>query len=224
MDTKDETRAPGSPDGLTSRELSLLQHYTDPESAGYQNATRSAELAGYKGLPGSNQLSVQGSRTLKKVRGLRMLPAILDENGCTFERLAKRLSACLDAQRKPVFMTKAGQVVEGPAQDDYRVQLQAVKLGFQLHGALGGANRREMSPPAAGQETGPTTTRQEEASEEYRNAVAILSNSGSIERESLRDVLECDSLSVELETGKPQGGSEEQPGKEPLPESASNKA
>src|SRR5271169_7142526 len=200
-----EARASESPDGLTTRELALLHHYTDPSSPGYQNATRSAELAGYKGPTGSNQLSVQGSRTLKKARELGVLRDILVEKGCTLERAAERLAAGLDAKRKRIFMTQAGQVIEGPPQDDHHSQLQAAKLIFQLHGAFGGASRQELSPAAACPETGRAAD-QERVSGEYSNAMAIMSESDAVDRESLRDVLECDAKSSEFEAREPQSG------------------
>jgi len=208
--------------GLTGRELRLLQHYTDPASPGYGNATRSAELAGYKGLPGSNQLSVQGSRTLKKVRGLDALSEILAEKGCTLEHAAERLSACLDAKRKRVFLTNAGKVIECEAEDDHHQQRLAAKLVFQLHGAFD-ASRLGLSPAAACHETGRAVDR-EQASEEYRSAMAILSDSDAVDRESLRDVLECDAKSTEFAAGEPQGGTAEQSGQGPVLEGDPNKA
>jgi hypothetical protein len=196
-------------DGLTARELSLLGHYVDPASPGYENATRAAELAGYKGLPGSNQLSVQGSRTLKKARDLGVLRPILVEKGCTLERAAERLSACLDAKRTRVFMTKDGDVVKCEPEDDYHQQRLAAKLVFQLHG-FDGTSRQDLSPAAACHDTGRVAD-QQQATGEYRSAMAILSESDAVDRESLRDVLECDAKSAEIEVREPQSGIAKQP-------------
>jgi hypothetical protein len=216
-------QASHSPNGFTGRELDLLGHYTDPASPGYRNATRSAELAGYKGLPSSSQLSVQGSRTLRKARELGVLQAILIEKGCTLERAAERLSACLDAKRRRIFVTKAGKVTECPPEDDHHRQLQAAKLVFQLHGAFGGTSSQELSPAAVCHETGRAAD-QEQASGEYRSAMAILSESDAVDRESLRDVLECDAKSVEFEAREPQSGTAEQPEQERVLEDDPEKA
>jgi hypothetical protein len=223
MDTTDETRASELPDGLTNRELDLLGHYTDPASPGYRNATRSAELAGYKGLPSSNQLSVQGSRTLRKARELGVLRAILTEKGCTLDHAAERLAACLDAKRTRVFMTKDGKIIKSEPEDDHHQQRLAAKLVFQLHGAFDGASRQELSPAAACHETGRAAD-QEQVSAEHRSAMAILSESDAVDRELLRDVLECDAKSVEFEAREPHGGTAEQYGQGPVLEGNSSKA
>ena len=219
----DETRASESPDGLSGRELSLLRHYTDPASPGYQNATRSAELAGYKGLPGSNQLSVQGCRTVRRARELGVLRAILVEKGCTLERAAERLAACLDAKRTRVFITKDGKVIKGEPEDDHHQQRLAAKLVFQLHGAFGGASHQELSLAAACHDTVQPVD-QEQGSGEYRSAMAIVSESDAIDREALRDVLECDARSEAYEAADQQRGTAEQSGQGPVLQNDTGKA
>jgi hypothetical protein len=204
----DETRAAESRDGLTSREFDLLSHFTDPSSPGYQNGTRSAELAHYAGSPGSSQLSVQGSRTLKKARKLGLLRPTLVEKGCTLERAAERLAACLDAKRTREFMTKDGKVIKGEPQDDHQQQRLAAKLVFELHGALDSASSLERPSVAAVDPNGPAAN-QERVSEEYANAMAVLSETDAVDRESLRDVLECDQKSAVFEADEPQSGTEE---------------
>lgn len=218
MDTDEKPSEEKSPtsesvDALTSRELCLLRHYLDSTSPGYHNGTRSAELAGYKDAPGSNQLAVQASRTLKKARDLSILPIILAEKGCTLEHLAECLTACLHAKRKPVFLTKAGQIVEGPEQDNHSVQIQAVKIGFQLHGAFDHA-RRQLPRAAACEDPQPLPEHQEQTSPEYQKAMAVLSKSDTVDRESLRDVLECDAKSAEFEGSELQSGTAEQSGQD----------
>ncbi len=76
--SQDETSLSELHRNFNDRELALVNHFVDPESPGYQNKTRSAELAGYKGAPGSNQLAVQGCRTVKKAREDATLREILD--------------------------------------------------------------------------------------------------------------------------------------------------
>ncbi len=221
--SRDETRASESPDGLTSRQHDLLGHFTDRTSPGYGNGTKSAELANYAGLPGSNQLAVQASRTLKKARELGVLSPILIEKGCTLERAAERLSACLDAKRAREFISKDGKVVKGEAQDDYQQQRLAAKLVFQLHGAFGDADSQELSPAAACHEND-LAADQEQVSAEYRSAMAMVSESDTSDRESLRDVLECDAKSAEFEGREPQSGTAEQSGQERVLEDDSKKA
>jgi len=209
MDAKNpqEPRPSESNRSLTSRELSLLSNFTDRASPGYGNATKSAELAKYKGLPGSNQLSVQGTRTLKKARELGVLRATLEEKGCTLERAAERLAACLDAKRTREFMTKDRKIIKSEPQADHHRQLQAAKLVFQLHGALDGASSLER-PPVAAIDPNEPAANQEPVSEGYGNAMAVLSKTDAVDRESLRDVLECDEKSAVFEADEPPSGTE----------------
>jgi len=217
-----ESRPPESNLSINSRELSMLSHFSDQGSPGYGNATKSAELAGYKGLPGSNQLAVQGSRTLKKARELGLLRPVLVERGCTLERAAERLAACLDAKRAREFMTKDGKIIKSEPQDDYQRQLQAVKLVFQLHGALDGTSSLQRPAVAAVDPYEPSAN-QDRVSEEYANAIAVLSEADAVDRESLRDVLECDAKSAVFEADEPQSGTE-QPEEKRVPEDDSTKA
>ena len=200
-------------DGFNSRELSLLRHYLDPTSPGYRNGTKSAELAGYQGEPGSNQLAVQANRTLAKARRLGVLRLTLDVNGCSLEDAAKTLAACMKAKRQPVAITKAGVFVEGPEQDDHRVQLDTAKFVFRLHGAVDTPRRRQQLPPAAACDDGePRPERQEPTSPEHQNAIAILSESDPVSRDALRDVVECDAKLHEFEAHEPQLGTAKQSG------------
>jgi len=198
--SEQNSAAPDLSDAFNIRELNLLRHYHDPASPGYDNGTESAKLAGYTGEPGSNQLAVQASRTLAKARRLGVVRAILDVNGCGLDKAAKTLAACMNAKRKPVAMTKAGAFVEGPEQDDHRVQLDAAKFVFRLHGALDTPRR---SPAAASDDGEP---RPERTSPEYQNAMAVLSESDAVKRDALRDVVECDTKLQETEAHGPQLG------------------
>jgi len=209
-DSASAVRASGPANGLTDRELDLLRHYTDPESPGYRNATRSAELAGYRGVPGGNQLAVQGSRTLKRARELSELRAILDEKGCTFERAAERLSACLDAKRTRVFLTKSGTLIKSDAEDDFHQQRLAAKLVLQLHGAFLSASSQEAPTAVCHEPEGAGD--HERASPEYRSAVISLQKSDAVDRDALRDVLACDAKSAEFEAHEQQSGTTEQSG------------
>ncbi len=192
--------------GLTARQHDLLGYFSDPASPSYQNGTRSAERAGYKGASGSNQLSVQASRTLKKARELGVLQGVLVEQGCTVQRAANRLSACLDAKRRRIFVTAAG-IVEGPLEDAYQIQFQAAKFVLQLHGHLGCTVEEETSDTIACADPTPAGE-QEQAAGELHAAMTILNTSDAVDREALRDVLECDAKSAECEGPEPQDGTD----------------
>lgn len=131
--------------GFTRRGLRLIAQYSDPSSPAYGNATKAAELAGFSGCPGSNQLAVQGHRTIARARQHPGLLNLLIDTDCTLKRALERVSACMDAKVHRVFLTKDGQVVHVEAGDNHPVQLQAAKLVIDLHGGLGVTHQE---PPA----------------------------------------------------------------------------
>src|SRR5205814_9489306 len=117
----------------------------DPTSPGFGNRTKSAELADYKqGRPGSNQLAVQGHRTIAKAKRHPGLAALLNHHGCTLERAADRLAACLNAQLRRASVTKDGKVVVYEIGDDYPVQLNAAKAVFQLQSVFDSSSDQHL--------------------------------------------------------------------------------
>ena len=87
---------------LTGRQARFVQHYADPQGPGFENATKSAELAGYKGKPGSNQLAVQGHANLRNPNVRREIERILDEAGATMEKVAWVLAEGMESKRPKV--------------------------------------------------------------------------------------------------------------------------
>jgi hypothetical protein len=137
-DPKSQSKTPPPKHRFSLREFELLYHRLDPTN----NGIRSAALAGFKGSPAS--LAVQASRTLRKARECGFLATVLNEHGCTLERAAERLSACLGAQRKRAFVSKDGTVTYLELGDDYPVQQTAAKLVLELHGAFDSKRQEEV--------------------------------------------------------------------------------
>src|SRR5581483_7105736 len=174
-------------DILTTRGRDLLRHYLDPNSPGFLNATKAAELAHYKGQPGSNQLAVQGYRTIRRASDSGLLREILNQAGCTMESAARHLAACMDAKTRSVFCFQ-GEVVEGPEQDDFRLQFEATRFVFSLHEKC---DRATATHVADGHDD-PGYRNCQEMSDAQQQAMDLLSNCSPADRASLRDVLECD--------------------------------
>ncbi len=116
---------------LTPKQQRFVGNLTNPESPGYSNATRSAELAGYKGKPGGNQLAVQGHVNLRNAKVRRAIETVLDRAGCTPELGAKRLRQALDATQLRVFAIDGEWVYSKPL-PDYRERRLATELLFRL--------------------------------------------------------------------------------------------
>ncbi len=129
---------------LTLKQRLFAHHYTDPEGPGFSNATKSAELAGYKGKPGGNQLAVQGHENLRNPNIRRALEDILDGAGCTLEHAAQRLKEGMDATQSRAFLGKAGKVVYSKSRPDHRERRQATELMFRLRGLLQMSWRQEQ--------------------------------------------------------------------------------
>ena len=115
------------------RELTLLAHYINPQSPGYLNGTRSAELAGFTGKRAS--LWSTASRTIAKAKAGGLFAIIMSEHGVTFQAVGRVVAECMQAHRVyPV--TKDGKVVLHDGGPDHPVRLQGAKLGAQLLGAF----------------------------------------------------------------------------------------
>jgi hypothetical protein len=136
-DPKSQSKTP-SKHPFSRREFQLLYHRLDPTN----NGIRSAALAGFKGSRES--LSGQASRTLRKARECGFLATVLNKHGCTLERAAERLSACLAAQRKRAFLTNDGTVLYAEPEEDYGIQMRALELVLKLHGAFDSKRQEEV--------------------------------------------------------------------------------
>jgi hypothetical protein len=94
---------------LTLKQAAFLRHYTDPLSDGCGNATRASELAGYKGAPSSNQLSVQGCRNLRHPDIQEEISTELKKQGFTQQFAAKLLMSAMRATKVQVVPNRRGK-------------------------------------------------------------------------------------------------------------------
>lgn len=138
---KDPTRAV-TPPRLTPKQQRFVASFTDPESPGFSNATRSAQTAGYRGEPGSNQLAVQGHANLRNPDVRLAIEAALDRAGCTIELGAKRLRQGLDARQVRIFLV-GGEFAYSKPLPDYRERRQATQLLFRLRAPRPAASRED---------------------------------------------------------------------------------
>jgi len=115
----------------TPQELAFAHHYANPQSPGFSNRGRSAELAGYAGEPGSNQLSVQGHRLLKRQSVWQEVETELARQGFTPRRIARLLLGAMGAkQPKDVFDEQGKRVTK--MFDDHRIQLLGLEMTHKI--------------------------------------------------------------------------------------------
>lgn len=138
---KDRTRQ-ATPPKITPKQQRFVASFTDPKSPGFSNATRAAQAAGYRGEPGSNQLSVQGHSTLRNPDVRQAIADALDKAGCTLELGARRLRQALDAKQVRPFLVE-GELVYSKPMPDYRERRQATELLFRLHAPMPAVSREE---------------------------------------------------------------------------------
>jgi len=124
-----------TPPKITPKQQRFVASFTDPKSPGFSNATRAAQAAGYRGEPGSNQLSVQGHSTLRNPNVRVAIADALDKAGCTLELGARRLRQALDAKQVRPFLVD-GKIVYAEPTADYRERRQATELLFRLHAPI----------------------------------------------------------------------------------------
>jgi len=138
---------------LTLRQQFFLRHYTDPESPGFGNATRAAELAGYTAREGSNQLAVQGHNNLRNPSIRQAIERILDEAGCTVQHAALRLREAMDAVQVRVFQKKNGDISYSDPLPDHKERRRAAEFVLRLRGFLQARAEGEPGePPNLGQQ------------------------------------------------------------------------
>ncbi|MGB4784793.1 MAG: terminase small subunit, partial [Candidatus Acidiferrum sp.] len=131
-----------TPPKITPKQQRFVASFTDPRSPGFSNATRAAQAAGYRGEPGSNQLSVQGHSTLHNPNVRLALADALAKVGCTLELGARRLRQALDAKQVRPFLVD-GKLVYSKPMPDYRERRQATELLFRLHAPIPAVSREE---------------------------------------------------------------------------------
>jgi hypothetical protein len=216
---RNNTNPSDVPDILTTRGRDLLRHYLDPNSPAFLNATKAAELAHYKGQPGSNQLAVQGSRTLRRARESGVLRQLLNSAGCTLARAIERLAAAMDARTRRVFCFQ-GEVVLGPEEDNSRLQFEAAKFTFALHEKCDRATETHVGDCHDHSEN----KNREEMSDAHQQAMEVLADCDPADRASLRDVLECDATLAKLQAEGQRKVESDKSEDEPPSDSGPNKA
>lgn len=128
---------------LTGKQRRFVQHYTDPESPGFENATKAAELAGYKGKPGGTQLRVQGHENLTNPNIRGEVERVLVRAGATLEKVAEVLRQGMDATRVRVFMKKSGTLAYSKPLVDHAERRLAAETVAKLHGAFPTTRQQE---------------------------------------------------------------------------------
>ena len=127
---------PKKPDARKiSRKLKLRQRrfvaeFMNPESEGFGNQTKAAELAGYSELaPGQ-----AGHQLVKNTEVRREIERVLDESGATRKKMAEVLRKCLEAKTIRVFCPKDGKLVYSKPLEDHPTQVRAAEVVGKLRG------------------------------------------------------------------------------------------
>jgi len=119
---------------LTLMQEKFVAEYTDPTSRGFGNATRAAEAAGYRGSPGSNQLSVQGHHNLRNPRIKKSVSELLDAAGASPELATQRLAEGMNASMVRVFLTRDNKVKYSRPLPSFAERRAAAVAVLRLHG------------------------------------------------------------------------------------------
>ncbi len=120
--------------------LAWVRYYTDPTSPGFDNKTRSSELAGYRGRKDSSAWGVQGKRNADHPALRERIRQALDDVGATPELGARRVREALDATRRKAFRTSTDEIIYSAAEPDHATRLRATMAMYDL--------RREAEPRA----------------------------------------------------------------------------
>ncbi len=196
-----KTAANGRPTAKSGRKPTLRQtrfvnHFTDPNSPGFGNGSKAAELAGYSGAPGSNQLAVRASETLRNPNVQRTIADVLDAMvGHGLERLAE----AIDATKTQSFITKEGVVVSSQPEADHNTRLRAVALLFRVRGQV------TIPNPPADQHAG-DAHQQNQSSDESRKEVTSMDPADRMLLRKAGD-LEKQLVEVERQLGEDEDGS-----------------
>ena len=127
---------PKKPDARKiSRKLKLRQRrsvaeFMNPESEGFGNQTKAAELAGYSELaPGQ-----AGHQLVKNTEVRREIERVLDEAGATRKEVAQVLYKALHAKTTRVFCPNDGELVYSEPLEDHPTQVRAAEVVGKLRG------------------------------------------------------------------------------------------
>jgi len=115
---------------LNLRQRRFIAEFTNPESAGFGNQTKAAELAGYSKLAPSQS----GHQILRNIEVRSEIERIMDEAGATRKKVAQVLRGGLQAKITRVFCPPGGEVVYSKASVDHPTRLRAAELASKLRG------------------------------------------------------------------------------------------
>jgi hypothetical protein len=190
---------------LTPKQLAFLHHILDQQGPAFGNATKAAELAGYAGSPGGNQLAVQGHRTLKNPKVQHCLEDYLEAAGCTLQLDAQRLREAMDATKRKIFFSPKTGIVLAPPEPDHPTRLRAIDQKHRL--------MRVCYPPTAS--IAPTSPgampilSSDESSPECVDAIKKVTALSPADRVLLREVATSDEKLGDAEVDQDPGGRHE---------------
>ena len=115
---------------LNLRQRRFIAEFTNPESAGFGNQTKAAELAGYSKLAPSQS----GHQILRNIEVRSEIERIMDEAGATRKKVAQVLRKCLEAKITRVFCPKDGELVYSEPLEDHPTQVRAAEVVGKLRG------------------------------------------------------------------------------------------
>ena len=115
---------------LNLRQRRFIAEFTNPESKGFGNQTKAAELAGYSPA----RARQTGHRLATKGDIRTEIERCMDEAGVTRKKVARRLNEGLDAKITKVFCPTGGAVVYSKRLVDNQTRMRAVEIAFKLRG------------------------------------------------------------------------------------------
>jgi len=197
---------------LKPRQRTFLQHYLNPHSPGYGNATKSAELTAYAGEPGSVQLSVQGHRLLHHPKTQRCMAAVFEQAGCTLELDAKVMFEALTATQTQYLRGPHNTIVSTPPQPDHPTRLRAVEIRHRLLRTQPATATHQHLPAV---EVEATESADNELCRNCGEAMSRVATFDPADRGILRAITECDQELANSETRPQEDAQEDEDAKEP---------
>ena len=188
---------------LNPRQHAFLQHYFNPQSPGFGNATKATEVAGYAGEPGSVQLAVQGHRLLNNPKIRRCMEAVFEEAGCTLELDAKVIYEGMTATRTRYLKGENNSVISTPPEPDHQTRLHAVELRHRLLRTQP-ATVTHQPLPAVDSEA--TTSSERQLCPNCGEAMSKVAAFDPADRGLLRAITNCDQELANSETPQQDGG------------------
>lgn len=131
---------------LKPQYLEFLLNILNRQSAGFANRTKSAELAGYAGEPGSVQLAVQGHRVLKNPKVQKVMAVVFERAGCTLELDARVIFEAMTATRTRYLRGADNTIISTPPEPDHATRLRAVELRHRLIRTPSTATHQRLAP------------------------------------------------------------------------------